>query len=124
MIYLASAYSHRESAVMEQRFDAACRAAGKLMAAGHLVYSPIAHTHPIAVRCSLPLEWEYWERFDRAMVERCDEVVVLNIDGYAESKGVAAEIAIARSMLKPVTFWDGVSLFEPAKPKQRQIQLD
>ncbi len=42
------------------------------------------------------------------MVERhlevCDKVVVLMIDGWKESVGVQAEIAIARELGKPVSF--------------------
>jgi hypothetical protein len=34
----------------------------------------------------------------------CDEVAVLMLDGWRESIGVQAEIAIARELCKPVTF--------------------
>jgi hypothetical protein len=47
MIYLASPYSHADDAIRAQWFDAACRAAAELMRAGHTVYSPIVHGHPI-----------------------------------------------------------------------------
>jgi hypothetical protein len=95
MIYLASPYTHQDPAVMEQRFDAACRAAGKLMAEGHVVFSPIAHTHPIAVRCELPRGWDFWKRFDMEFIVASRKLIVLMIDGWDESKGVAAEIAMA-----------------------------
>lgn len=95
MIYIASPYSSEDPSVMEQRFDAACRAAGKLMDQGHVVFSPIAHTHPIVIRCDLPRGWDFWSRFDREFIERSEKVVVLKLDGWEASKGVAAEIEIA-----------------------------
>lgn len=104
MIYLASPYTHQFHEVIEQRFDAACRAAGKLMAAGHVVFSPIAHMHPIAVRCELPRGWDFWHRYDREFVLASEKVVVLMIDGWDTSKGVAAEVAIAHEAGIPVEY--------------------
>lgn len=101
MIYLASPYSHPEVGVREQRFRDACRAAAMLLASGLTVFSPIVHGHPL-VWHGLPTDWPFWERIDRDHLERCDEVVVLMLDGWRESVGVAAEIRIARELGKPV----------------------
>jgi len=103
MIYLASPYSHPNPAIREQRFQAACRAAARLMRAGNLVFSPIAHGHSIAAH-GLPTDWRFWERFDREQLARCDEVVVLTMDGWRESAGVQAEIRIAGELSKPVRY--------------------
>jgi len=37
-------------------------------------------------------------------MEMCNDVVVVMLDGWRESVGVQAEIAIARELGKPVTF--------------------
>lgn len=103
MIYLASPYSDPDSAVMEQRFDAVCRKAGELMQAGHVIYSPIVHCHPIAVRVDLPREWTFWERFDREMLRNAREVWILKLPGWETSRGVQAERAIANELGIPVT---------------------
>lgn len=103
MIYLASPYSHADAAVREQRFRAACAAAVRLIAAGHVVFSPIVHGHPL-VGHGLPTDWRFWEPFDREQLARCDEVVVLMLDGWRESVGVAAEIRIAGEFGKPVRY--------------------
>jgi nucleoside 2-deoxyribosyltransferase len=103
MIYLASPYSHPDPAVREQRFRAACQAAVALLHAGRVVFSPIAHSHPLAQH-GLPGNWHFWERYDRAFLERCDEVLVLMLDGWEESVGVQAEIRIARELGKPVGY--------------------
>jgi nucleoside 2-deoxyribosyltransferase len=103
MIYLASPYSHPDPTVREQRFRAACRLVAAFLRAGMLVFSPIAHSHPL-VEFGLPTDWRFWERYDRAHLERCDEVVVLMLDGWKESAGVQAEVRIARELGKPVRF--------------------
>ena len=103
MIYLASPYSHPDPVVRHARFRAACRAAASLLRAGHAVFSPIAHSHPL-VEHGLPTQWGFWERFGREHLERCDEVVVLMLDGWRESVGVQAEVRIAVELGKPVWY--------------------
>lgn len=103
MIYLASPYSHPEVTIREQRFRDACRAAAQLLASGLTVFSPIVHGHPL-VDHGLPTDWSFWKRFDRDHLVRCDEVVVLMLDGWQESVGVAAEIQIAGELGKPVRY--------------------
>jgi len=66
-----------------------------------MVFSPIAHSHPLT-RYGLPTDWTFWRRYDRAHMERCDELAVLMLDGWRESKGVRAEMAIARELNMPV----------------------
>jgi nucleoside 2-deoxyribosyltransferase len=103
MIYLASPYSHPDATVRDARFQAVCRAAAALIRAGQHVFSPIAHSHAIATY-GLPTDWAYWESAARAHLETSDEVVVLTLDGWRESIGVAAEIAIAAELGKPVRY--------------------
>jgi len=102
MVYLASPYAHPDPATREARFRAACRQAASLLRCGINVYSPIAHTHGIAAEGDLPTDWSFWEKFDRQYIKMCDEVWVLALDGWEESRGVQAEIALARKLGKPV----------------------
>jgi nucleoside 2-deoxyribosyltransferase len=111
MIYLASPYSHPDPAVREERYRAACRATAALLQAGQPVISPIANSHPLTDH-GLPGDWMFWRRFDRELLERCDEVVVLMLDGWDESVGVREEIRIARAMGKPVRFLEIAQLVE------------
>lgn len=98
LVYLAVPYSHDDHAVRHSRFLEANKAAGKLMAEGHKVFSPISHTHPIAEVCGLPKGWDYWSEFDRAFMSHCYKIVVLCLDGWEISKGVTAELGIAYEM--------------------------
>ena len=103
MIYLASPYTHPDPAVVEQRFEAVCRMAADLIRQGKTVFSPIAHSHSIC-RYGLPGDWQFWKQHDREYLSACDEVVVLKLEGWQESHGVQAEIALARALGKPVSF--------------------
>jgi hypothetical protein len=113
MIYLASPYSHSNPLVSEARFDAACLATVSLVKTGRPVFAPIVMGHPL-VRFGLPSAWSFWQALAQVYLQRCDELVVLQIDGWQESKGVQAEIALASTMGKRIEYLqpenDGVSL--------------
>lgn len=109
MIYLASPYTHSDPLVRERRFQSACAATAGLMRAELLVFSPIVHGHSL-VEFGLPIDWSYWERFDRAWLVRCSWLAVLTIDGWDKSEGVAAEVKIAGEIEKPVRYLDPLTL--------------
>lgn len=106
LVYLAVPYSHPDPAIQEQRFRAANRVAGILMERGHVVFSPISHSHPIAEDYDLPREWAFWEAQDVAFLSVSSTLFVLAIDGWRESRGVTAEIAIAEERQIPVRLID------------------
>jgi hypothetical protein len=103
-IYLASPYSHPAESIRHARFESACIAAGRLMRQGHIVFSPIAHSHHIHLLADLPGDWQFWEQFDRAFIAWADEVHILMLDGWQESHGVQAEISIAANMGKIIRY--------------------
>lgn len=103
MIYLASPYSHPSKWTRERRFRSACRQAAAMMRRGALVFSPIAHSHPVA-EFGLPRDWSFWEKYDREMISKCERMVVLMLDGWRDSVGVRAEIEIAKAARKPVSY--------------------
>jgi hypothetical protein len=104
--YLACPYTHKDHAVMVDRFQKANKASARYMANGEYIYSPISHTHPIAEAAegTLPRHWDFWEGYDRTMISCCDRLLVLTIDGWKESKGVQAEIKIAEEMGLPIEY--------------------
>jgi hypothetical protein len=117
LIYLASPYSHEDPAVREERFRIVCRAAARLMAQGNLIFSPIAHSHPIALAGQLPTEWDYWEQYDRAHLLAACELWVLKLAGWQVSRGIACEIEIMKGLGKPVKF------IEPADADYQRLAI-
>ena len=104
LIYLGSPYSHPEPRVRQRRFELVCAVAAAMMRVGHLVFSPIAHTHPIAEAGDLPKGWDFWKRYDEVMLAASARLVVLKLPGWEESKGIAGEIEIMTAAGKPVLF--------------------
>lgn len=104
LIYLASPYSHPDPAVRQQRFETVCHTAAYLMQAGHFIFSPIAHTHPICLAGELPPGFEYWQALDKLMLGLCSEMWVVRMDGWEQSVGVKAEMEYMNRLGKPVRF--------------------
>lgn len=104
MIYLACPYNHPDPDVRRARFDAVTRVAADFMSRGIAVFSPITHSHPIAEVGDLPRGWDFWADYDRRMIEICDRLVVLKLDGWRHSAGVAAECEIADRLAIPVEY--------------------
>jgi len=104
-IYLASAYSHPVKAVREDRFRDACKAAADIIRKGHICFSPIAHSHNIADYMENHNDSGYWVKQDMSFLESwADELWVLMIDGWKESKGIAAEVTRAVEIGIPVRY--------------------
>ncbi|MBC7855845.1 MAG: DUF1937 family protein [Pirellulaceae bacterium] len=103
MIYLASPYSHPDPTIRDQRYLAACRAAVELLQTGATVFSPVVQGHALS-RFGLPTDWEFWRKHDGEHLRRCDELVVVTLNGWQESVGVLAEIELAREFGKPVRY--------------------
>ena len=121
MIYLASPYSSLNAPDRERRYQQTCRAVVHLMRNGCVVFSPVVHSHPL-VQYGLPYDWMYWEHVDRTLLEHCDEVVVLKLDGWMFSRGVQAEIKMARELGKPIGYlsMDAVTV-APLAPQTTEV---
>lgn len=102
LIYLASPYSHINSEVRHARYEAVLKMTAKMILKwGLIVYSPIAHNHHIALMHEERNEsyaFSFWEKFDKKMISRCDELWIYTIDGWKESKGIKAEQEFALSL--------------------------
>ena len=59
--------------------------------------------HPL-VRYGLPGEWSFWQPLAREYLRRCDELVVLRIEGWEESEGVRAEIEFVAALGKRASY--------------------
>lgn len=113
IIYLASPYSHELEAVRIQRYCWVCSFACRLIATGHVVFSPIAHSHPIAT-CGMPIananNSEFWLKQSLPWMKAADCLGIVTMPGWEESSGIKAEIAEARELGKKVFLIDHASL--------------
>jgi hypothetical protein len=110
VIYLASPYTKYKPGIWQAYMEAA-RIAGVLTGLGVQVYSPIAHSHPLALYGNLdPLDGKLWQRVDAPFLALCDECLVAKMDGWQESSGVTHEIAEFKKAGKPVRYLDPKTL--------------
>lgn len=105
-VYLAGPYSHQDPKVRRMRYVALSKKAAELMRAGWVVYSPITHGHAIAVGNDLPVDFDWWRGQCFEMLRHAAKVLVLRLDGYPYSVGVAAEIELALQLNIPVDYID------------------
>jgi hypothetical protein len=106
IIYLATPYSHPSAAAREERFRISCQVAAWVMAQGHTVFCPIAHSHPIAAYLpeELLMDHQFWMRQDLPLLLHSSELWVYPHDAADVSRGVAREIAHAASHGIPIRY--------------------
>ena len=102
--YLASPYSHPDPQVRYARYMNACQAAAHLMRQGQVVFSPIAHSHPIELHAPDLTGFEFWIGQDLPLLARAERLVVLKLDGWAQSRGVQFEIDYSFAYGIPLEF--------------------
>lgn len=136
--YLASPYSDTSESIRYDRFVKVTKIGYKLTQLGLNLFCPITQSHVLedhgfdefrAADGCLKLTHEEWMRVDYAFLSRAEGLIVVMLDGWKESKGVALEIEYAIQhkigiyMLSPgsdlKTFVDYVMEPEPIPGKYR-----
>jgi len=107
LVYLASPYSNGVKAVRNDRHLAAITAyrllCEKYPRPWYQFFSPITHSHNIAEQMGNQLDAEYWITLDMTLLNRwADELWVLMMDGWEDSRGIAVEMSWARVWKKPI----------------------
>lgn len=112
--YLATPYSFSNTSSEDekrQRFNQVTRQALLLFNDGINVYSPITQHHTIARHGdTISLSTAEWMEFDLTFLSVANQMYVLMLDGWKESKGLSQEIKYARAnhipieYIKPSTF--------------------
>ena len=92
--FLACPYSHPDQSIVESRFDDCTLAATKISLAGFPVYSQITISHPmnLSLAKNMPGKKIDWAPLDKEFMDKCDEIIILELDGWKESSGVQREI--------------------------------
>ena len=104
MIYIAAPYWHEDFEIRNIRFYHATRYAAQLAIQGELSYSPLTYGHGTVKEIGTLIPEEYWRRHGLKMLSLCDRMVVLTMKGWETSRGVAAELELARQLSIPVQY--------------------
>ena len=82
---------------------------------GHVVFSPISHSYPVAKELPKHLitDHYFWMKQDLPLLKKCDKMVVVDLikDGkhlIEESRGVQKEIEFAKENRIPIQYWEHV----------------
>ena len=125
LLYLAAPYSHIDPVIRQHRFRTACRAAAILMKAGVVVFNPLSHSIPIAGYIGeVESDHDFWMSIDIPILQRCDELLIIGLDGWSDSKGVRREMFEALALQKPVVQIEEADIDHlPAIPKTARTYL-
>lgn len=123
--YLATPYTHPERAVMVRRAETAHELSGLLQAKYDVVaWSPIAYYHAIALRHGMRTDHEYWLEIDAAYIRAFRRVMVAQMQGWRESRGVQWEIEFAKREGLPLEYVSSTHRYAPLQFGFRPLPFD
>lgn len=110
MIYLAAPYSHPSASLRANRVRATAYIVAYLAHRGEVAFSPILHGHYTEVSTGKEIPWQIWMSHGFGMLEKATKMMVLELPGWKESKGVTAELKKAEELNIPLemlgtSFW-------------------
>ncbi len=104
LVYVASPYTKYPGGI-RTAFEEISAICAKLVLMGINIYSPVIHSHPIAVHGGLdPLDHKLWLNVDEPMMKKADALLVATMKGWQESFGVQYEISQFELLDKPVHY--------------------
>ncbi|GAC1583199.1 MAG: hypothetical protein NVS3B5_17710 [Sphingomicrobium sp.] len=104
--YLATPYSKYPLGI-EAAFEEACRQTALLVRAKVPVFSPIAHTHPIAAVGRMdPLDHTIWLPCDRPMMDAARGLIMCKMASWEQSYGMRVERETFEAAGKPVIWME------------------
>ena len=101
-VYLGSPYTDKSKLVQHNRYLQVSRVVADMLCHGVHVYSPIVHCHELAKRFRLPGDFQFWQDYNYAMLERSSAFHLLELTGWNDSKGLKAEIKFALEKAIPI----------------------
>lgn len=104
--YLATPYSKYPGG-LQAAFDMACEQTALLVKAGIPVFSPIAHTHPVAMIAGMdPLDHTIWLPCDQPMMDAASGIIMVRAESWEKSYGMKVELETFTAAGKRVVWMD------------------
>lgn len=103
--YLAGPFSNPDQKIMDERKVLHAKLAVLLKNRGESIYAPIPETTCLTELGGLSgTSWKDWREHDLNLLQRCDELYVMLIQGWRESLGVRGEVKFAIQNNIPIRF--------------------
>lgn len=109
--YLATPYT-RFPLGHDAASQMACELAARLLRFRVPVFSPIAHSHSIAVAGlrDVQVDHNFWMHADAPLMEAAGGLIVVTAESWEKSSGMAEEIKRFTAAGKPVVYWNPLEL--------------
>ncbi|HBT77230.1 MAG TPA: hypothetical protein DEB39_09980 [Planctomycetaceae bacterium] len=125
LLYLSTPFTHPDPSVRLDRYQKSCRVQARLIEAGIACFNPLAHSVPAVELGGLTATHAQFMALDLSILRRCDELLVVGLDGWTESVGVRAEMFEALALGLPVTQIEEADIERlPAIPKSARKFLE
>lgn len=105
VIYVACPYGHNKTSVKTFRVIVASLVTSTLISEGFVALSPLTHSSMLQLNTEIIKPEEVWRKHGLVLLERCDRVLVICMDGWKKSEGVKLETELALELHIPVTFY-------------------
>lgn len=116
--YLASPYSKYPDGI-HAAFEDICKQAALLIRHNIPVYSPIAHTHPVAIHGGIdPYAHDIWLPADEPLMRMARGLIVCKMATWESSYGIGVEIKQFEADGKPIYY------MEPGVVPQELLSAD
>jgi len=116
--YLATPYSKYPLGI-DAAFQLAVAQRGLLVKAGVPVFSPIIHSHPVAVQCGIdPFDYNIWLPSEDPILRSASGIIMVRAEGWEYSFGMNHERIQFEDACKPVVWMD-----PDIMPPELMIQL-
>jgi hypothetical protein len=116
LVYLATPYTRYPQGI-RKAFEDASRLAGKLIDDGVNVFSPIVHSHPIAIFGRIdPLSHAIWTPRNEPFINASDTCLVGKFESWDKSDGITYEIDRFKTQRKKIYYIDPWSMEVSPEP--------
>lgn len=107
MVYVATPYSRYKYGLGCAAYDACRHAEYLVRELGLSAWSPIVHGHQLSLWDKLPpRDHLLWMKINAPLMEASASCVVVKLEGWQDSRGIAEEVAYFQAAGKPVVEMD------------------
>jgi hypothetical protein len=104
MEYIISPYNHPDSRVVAERISLTSKFVAAMIERGFTPVSPSLYGHGLIIEADMVSHWLFWEKFCKSLLEKCNSVIVLQLEGWDRSIGVKAELEHVAMLGLPVRY--------------------
>lgn len=103
-VYIAMPYSDTDPDIVAFRMGVFARCDNVFIKQGAFTVSPLQKHFTAIDASAVPGDWDFWKGYSEAYLSISQVMVVIMLDGWMNSTGVAGELAFCRSRNIPIVY--------------------